>query len=104
MNSVPFYFGFPIANAIQTNNGSLASFQIVLAKKDDKQFGVVPGTNVLVSLVTPADLFVSKLAPDGSALIYSTYLGGEVNDFGTGIGVAPDGTVSVSGWTESTNF
>jgi photosystem II stability/assembly factor-like uncharacterized protein len=104
MNSVPFYFGFPIVNAIQTNNGSVASFQIVRAKKDDKQFGVQPGTNVLVSLVTPADLFVSKLAPDGSALIYSTYLGGEVDDFGTGIGVAPDGTVSVSGWTESTNF
>lgn len=31
------------------------------------------------------DAFVSRLAPDGAALMYSTYLGGEGEDFAAGI-------------------
>ena len=45
-----------------------------------------------------------SISPDASALVYSTYLGGERTDVGTGIGVAPDGSASVSGYTQSTNF
>ena len=51
------------------------------------------------------DAFVTRLSADGSALIYSTYLGGNNNDFGTGIGVDPGtGDTVVTGYTGSTNF
>ncbi|NQU09794.1 SBBP repeat-containing protein [bacterium] len=50
------------------------------------------------------DAFVAKLAPDGSALVYSTYLGGEDYDHGRGIVVDPAGAAYVVGATYSTNF
>jgi hypothetical protein len=56
------------------------------------------------------DLFVTKLNPAGSALVYSTYLGGSFLDAGsglqTGLGMAVDGLGSayVTGRTTSVNF
>jgi hypothetical protein len=50
------------------------------------------------------DAFVTKLNPDGSALAYSTYLGGNGFDDGRGIAVHPLGTAYVTGQTSSTNF
>jgi hypothetical protein len=51
-----------------------------------------------------ADAFVSKLNPTGSALVYSTYLGGNDDEQGTGIAVDASGSTYVSGHTFSTNF
>ena len=48
--------------------------------------------------------FVAKLNPAGSALVYSTYLGGSVDDFGNGIAVDTSGNAYVTGGTASTNF
>ncbi len=50
------------------------------------------------------DVFVTKLNPSGSALAYSTYLGG--SDFESGFGVAVDtaGNAYVTGRTSSSNF
>jgi hypothetical protein len=48
--------------------------------------------------------FVSKFNPSGSALVYSTYLGGSVYDTGTGIAVDRAGDAYVTGFTYSTNF
>ncbi|MCK6623696.1 MAG: hypothetical protein DPW09_02050 [Anaerolineae bacterium] len=50
------------------------------------------------------DAFVSKLNPAGSALIYSTYLGGGDNDVGQDIVADSGGNVYLTGYTESTNF
>ena len=50
------------------------------------------------------DAFVTKLNPAGSALVYSTYLGGNDLDYGHGIAVDSDQDAYVTGWTESTNF
>jgi len=50
------------------------------------------------------DAFVTKLNPTGSALVYSTYLGGAVFDRGDGIAVDADGNAYVTGITQSTNF
>src|SRR5207253_4130231 len=70
---------FPLAGAFKTNKGLVGS-----------------------------DAFVTKLSADGSALVYSTYLGGTLNDTGTGIAVftAPDGSeyAYVTGGTYSTDF
>jgi len=55
----------------------------------------VPGGN---------DLFVAKLNAAGSALVYSTYLGGSRSDSGRGIAVDSTGSAYVTGYTSSTDF
>jgi hypothetical protein len=50
------------------------------------------------------EAFVTKVSPDGSTLVYSTYLGGEVNERGRSIAVDSQGNAYVTGPTESTNF
>ncbi len=50
------------------------------------------------------DAFVAKLSADGSALLYSTYLGGSGNDSALGIAVDPTGNAYVTGATLSTDF
>ena len=64
-----------------------------------------PAVNPLQgSLVGSADVFVTKLAFSGSALEYSTYLGGSSSDFGRGIAVDGFGSAYVTGLTRSNNF
>ncbi len=50
------------------------------------------------------DAFVAKLNTSGSALLYSTYLGGSGDDKGFGIAVDSAGNAYVTGSTTSTNF
>ena len=50
------------------------------------------------------DGFVAKLNPSGSALVYSTYLGGNGSDRATGIALDSSNNAYVGGWTTSTNF
>ncbi len=50
------------------------------------------------------DAFVAKLNPTGSALVYSTYLGGSDIDGGSGIAVDSSGNAYVTGDTISTDF
>jgi len=50
------------------------------------------------------DAFVAKLNSAGSALVYSTYLGGSKNDGGTGIAVDSSGNAYLTGKTKSTDF
>jgi hypothetical protein len=51
-----------------------------------------------------SDIFVTKFSSYGNVLIYSTYLGGNSNDYGRGIAVDTSGCAYVTGYTESTNF
>src|SRR5438876_6210356 len=58
------------------------------------------------------DAFVTKLNPTGTALVYSTYLGGSGAEEGHGIAVEADGSAyvtggrrsNVQGWTPSNDF
>jgi hypothetical protein len=50
------------------------------------------------------DVFVTKVKANGTALVYSTYLGGNRDDQGFGIAVDGAGNAYVTGWTDSTNF
>jgi len=50
------------------------------------------------------DAFVCKLNPDGSELIYSTYLGGGKIDMGRCIAIDNYGSVFIAGTTESSDF
>ncbi len=51
-----------------------------------------------------SDAFVAKLNAEGTTLLYATYLGGSNRDAAAGVAVAADGTVYVTGVTESDNF
>lgn len=52
----------------------------------------------------PADAFVTEINATGSALVYSTYLGGSGNDTGIGIAVDSSKNAYVTGQTSSSNF
>jgi hypothetical protein len=53
---------------------------------------------------TDGDAFVTKLNPAGSALVYSTFLGGSNTDVGLGIAVDSSGNAYVTGSTASADF
>jgi hypothetical protein len=52
----------------------------------------------------PFSVFITKINASGSALVFSTYLGGSGPDFGFGIAVDPSGSVYATGRAASDNF
>jgi len=68
---------FPLAGSLQTTCGGCPGF---------------------------ADAFVAELAPNGTALLHSTYLGGSGDDHATGIAIDSDNSIYVTGFTYSTDF
>jgi hypothetical protein len=50
------------------------------------------------------DVFVAKLKGDGSALVFSTYMGGRKEDDGQGLAIDNNGDIYVTGLTASTDF
>ncbi len=59
---------------------------------------------VQTTLGGPSDLFITKLDPAGSALTYSTLLGGGGQEIGNSIAVDSAGNAYVAGATESLTF
>jgi hypothetical protein len=63
-------------------------------------------------LVSPAqsthsgsnDMFVTRMAPGGRAISYSTYLGGSDADWIWGLAVGPKGNLYLAGYSSSTDF
>jgi hypothetical protein len=50
------------------------------------------------------DAFVTKVSPTGAALVYSTFLGGELTDEGRGVAIDTGGNAYVTGSTGSFQF
>lgn len=50
------------------------------------------------------DVFLTKLTSDGSALVYSTYLGGAGSDLGQDIAIDSANNVYITGYSDSLNF
>lgn len=69
---------FPTVNPIQGTNAGPASF--------------------------PQDAFVTKINAAGTALVYSTYLGGTGFDISRSIAIDPSGNAYLTGFTQSSNF
>jgi len=75
----------------------------VTGSTTSNDFPTTPGA-IQVAFGGFSDAFVTKVNPDGSGLIYSTYLGGTTYDSGYGIAVDAGGNAYVTGSTSSTNF
>ena len=52
----------------------------------------------------PHDAFVAEISAGGTALVYSTYLGGSGDDYGSSLILDSSGNVYIAGSTASTNF
>lgn len=59
---------------------------------------------IQASLRGNTDLFVTKINAAGSAVVYSTYLGGTRNDVAHGIALDGFNNAYITGWTDSSNF
>ena len=77
-----------------------------MASPDDPgstNFPTTPGA-LQTAIGGLTDVFVTKFSPDGSTLVYSTYLGGSGQDLAFGIAVDSSGSAYVTGYTYSYNF
>jgi Tol biopolymer transport system component len=63
-----------------------------------------PLVNPVRSYSGGRDVFITKLWPSGSTILFSTCLGGSSDDYGFGIAADESGSVYVTGTTSSTNF
>ena len=50
------------------------------------------------------DAFLSKISPDGSSLLYSTYFGGYGSDLSSSVAIDAAGDMVIAGYTSSTNL
>jgi hypothetical protein len=71
---------------------------------DSTNFPVTPGAFQATYQGGPDDAFVTRLNTTGTALVYSTYLGGSGTDIGFFLAIGDAGNAYVVGFTESTNF
>jgi hypothetical protein len=67
-------------------------------------FPGVSGSSIQPANAGIEDVFVTKINPTGTAIVYSTFLGGSAHDFGFGIAVDGAGHAYVTGGTNSTTF
>jgi hypothetical protein len=71
---------------------------------DSPNFPTTPGAFQTVFGAGEGDSFVTKLNRTGTALVYSTYVGGSGFDAYTGIAVDKNGSVYTTGYTNSPDF
>ncbi len=77
----------------------------VTGSTQSPDFPIPVGTTPFqATLAGSSDAFVTKVNFSGTALLYSTYLGGSEADTGQGIQVDSTGNAYVAGYTFSTNF
>lgn len=60
--------------------------------------------NIYAGTFSDSDIFISKINAEGSALIYSTYLGGKGREIGDALATDASGRVCVTGETLSADF
>lgn len=75
---------------------------LITGETGSTDFPTTPGC--LDNTFNNVDAFVTHLNATGSALVYSTYLGGGANDGGAGIALDAAGTAYITGQTNSSDF
>ncbi|PYS47490.1 MAG: hypothetical protein DMG13_27805 [Acidobacteria bacterium] len=73
----------------------------VTGSTESRDFPVRRGAQIAAGF---SDAFVFKVNPEGSELVYSTYLGGSGTDLGAAITIDSDGNACITGWTDSRDF
>ena len=88
-------------NALAVDAGGNA---YVVGRTDSTDFPTTPGVLFPAYRGGQFDAFVSKLNAAGSALVYSTFLGGGGNDALFGIALGPGNTACVAGGSDSPDY
>lgn len=88
-------------NALVAGNTVSTDFPVTAGVVQGTYGGGAPGPN---GIVEGGDTFVAKLNATGTALTWSTYLGGSLSDSAADIAIDATGAVYVTGGTLSTNF
>ena len=88
------------ANAIAVNSAGNA---FVTGVTNSSNFPVTSGA-FQTTFGGVQDAFIAKLTPTGSALVYSTYLGGISFDWANAIAVDSSGNAYIAGYTSSASF
>ena len=76
---------------------------LIAGSTQSADFPTTPGS-LASSPLGGQDGFLTQLAPDGSALVFSTYLGGSGDDWVSALAVGSDGTLFLAGATASADF
>jgi hypothetical protein len=108
--------GFVYSTYLGGGSGSEAAYDIavdsaghayVTGETTSRFFPVTPGafqTTCVGCEFLRSDAFLAKLNPQGTGLVFSTYLGGSLDDYGFGIAIDAGGNAYVAGQTESSMF
>lgn len=101
------FLGGSSAEYAQGTTVDAAGYVYVTGTTSSEDFPVTPDA-LDSSLDTPfaiaSDVFVAKLAPDGSTLDYATYLGGQNDDVGYDLKLDGNGNIYITGETSSPDF
>ncbi len=89
------------ANSIKVDSSKNAYIVGVTYSSD---FDVTSGVLQSVNGGGPSDIFVTKFNSTGSGLIYSTFIGGSLDDIGNAIAIDSIGNSYITGFTNSINF
>ena len=92
--------GTESGNAIAVDSSGNA----YIAGETDSTNYPVPGSPIQGQNAGADDAFISKINPTGTALVYSTYLGGSGEDLATGVALDGSNNAYVTGITGSPNF
>ena len=93
--------GFDLGGGIAVDSSGNA---YVTGSTQSSDFPTTAGALQTILAGGDFDAFVSKLNSTGSALVYSTYLGGSSSDGGDGIALDSSGNAYVTGSTQSSDF
>ncbi len=77
------------------------SYPVTIGAFQTKYGGRGPGS---APVNLPCDISISKYKPDGSSLVYATYLGGQSDEYPHSLVCEPNGNLLVFGTTLSKNF
>jgi hypothetical protein len=94
----------PAGNAYVAGYTVSADFPATSNALQIKHGGVPNSGNPGLAVSDVFDAFVAKFSPDGSRLVYATFLGGSGNDEAHGIAVDASGNAVIAGRTSSRNF
>ena len=93
--------GWDVGNGIAVDSTG-AAYVTGETFSSEATFPVVGGPDLTITVGDyDRDVFVAKVAPDGTALIYAGYIGGAGWDYGYGIAVDSTGAAYVTGNTSS---